>query len=97
VVSDGLPYDTGYEDTYAEQDVRHALAEAEEHGVGCVCLSVGSASKKEVLERVWGNVGHATLKTPADLNRYAEPLFRTAIRRATVGGSRNRQSRVEHV
>jgi nitric oxide reductase NorD protein len=97
VVSDGLPYDTGYENTYAEQDVRHALAEAEEHGVGCVCLSVGSASKKDALERVWGNVGHATLKTPADLGRYAEPLFRSAIRRATVGGSRNRQSRVEHV
>lgn len=91
VVSDGLPYDMNYEDTYAEQDVRRALGEAEEHGVGCVCLSVGSPSKQEVLERVWGNVGHAMLKTPADLNRYAEPLFRAALRRTAIGGYRNKK------
>lgn len=85
VVSDGLPYDIGYEDTHAEQDVRQALREAEQLGVGCVCISVGSPRKKEALERVWGNVGHASLESPRDLHRYAEPLFRAAIRRGNKG------------
>ncbi|WP_299694442.1 VWA domain-containing protein [Hydrocarboniphaga sp.] len=88
VVSDGLPYDISYEDTYAEQDVRCALREAEERGVGCVCLSVGSPRKKDALDRVWGNVGHASLESPRDLNRYAEPLFGSALRRAAGGRRR---------
>lgn len=88
VVSDGLPYDIGYEDAHAEQDVRQALRSAEQLGVGCVCISVGSPRKKEALERVWGNVGHASLESPRDLHRHAEPLFRAALRRGSSRRSR---------
>lgn len=87
IISDGLPYDMGYEDTHAEQDVRCALDEAEQQGIGCVCLSVGSSRKKEVLERIWGNVGHATLEAPVDLHRYVDLLFRAALKRAASSSS----------
>lgn len=84
VISDGFPYDDDYEASYAEQDSRHALGEAEALGVGCVCLSVGSSTDPVVLERVWGNVGHASLDSPRDLGDFIEPLFRSAIRRVTI-------------
>lgn len=84
VVSDGFPYDIEYEEEYAEQDVRHALGEAMASGVGCVCISVGAPTDKALLDRVWGNVGHASLNEPREIVRYAEPLFRAAIKNAAA-------------
>lgn len=85
VVSDGYPFDHDYEANYAEHDVRHALGEAEARGVGCVCLNVGAATDDALLERVWGNVGHATLTGPGELGVHAESLFRAAMQRVTTG------------
>ena len=93
VLSDGFPYDIEYSETYAEQDVRHALQESTEAGVGCVCMNIGSAADAEMLERVWGNVGHATLASPNELSRHVEPLFRAAIQRAASGGRVQRRVR----
>ncbi|MGH9034189.1 MAG: nitric oxide reductase activation protein NorD [Acidimicrobiia bacterium] len=82
VVSDGLPYDHGYEATYAERDTRRALQEAVARGVGCVCVSVRSSTDEEALERLWGNVSHRRLPHPGELGRHVRPLFRVALQAA---------------
>ncbi|MDB5977025.1 MAG: von Willebrand factor [Nevskia sp.] len=84
IVSDGLPYDMDYEGSHAEYDVRRALEEALQQGIGCVCLSTGSSAGKEALQRTWGPASHATLQTPSELNRCVEPLFRAALVRAAA-------------
>ncbi len=93
IVSDGLPYDTGYENTHAEYDVRRALEEACQQGIGCVCLSAGSSVGKEAVERAWGAISHATLQTPSELNHRAESLFRSALARAASEGIYSRRRR----
>ena len=44
VLSDGLPYDDGYESRYAEADARKALEELRSDGAGCLCLSIGTST-----------------------------------------------------
>jgi nitric oxide reductase NorD protein len=82
VISDGLPYDHGYEGRYAEADARRALAEARRNGVGCLCLSVGSGVDAGALRRVFGTAAHATVPTPEQLPRVIGPLFRAALQSA---------------
>jgi nitric oxide reductase NorD protein len=84
VLSDGLAYDHGYEPAYGAADVRHALAEAREEGVGCLCLSVGADTETEVLRRVFGSAAHATVPRPEQLGHSIGPLFRSALRAAEV-------------
>ena len=43
VLSDGFPYDDGYEGRYAEGDVHKALEELRAEGVACLCLSIGAS------------------------------------------------------
>jgi len=82
VVSDGLPYEDGYDERHAEEDVARALAEAADDGVGCVCLSVGSAVDPEAVGRAWRDVSHLCMEEPRALAREVEPLFRTALQAA---------------
>jgi hypothetical protein len=82
VVGDGLPYDHGYEGRYAQEDSRRALQEAVVQGVGCACISVGSSTEQQVIERVWGHVSHCRLQDPSELARYVQPLFSNALREA---------------
>lgn len=81
VVSDGFAYDHGYEGTYGEADARRALAEANNSGVGCVCLSVGADGDVDALQRVFGTAAHAQVARVGDVPDVIGPLFRSAMRR----------------
>ena len=94
VVSDGLAYDHGYELAYGAADARRALEEARADGVGCVCLSVGAATRGQSLQRVFGTSAYAAIDGPAELSRVVARLFyraaaatNTARRQVAQGGA----------
>jgi nitric oxide reductase NorD protein len=80
VLSDGFPYDDGYEGRYAEADARKALEELRADGVACLCLSIGAATPTGALDRVFGSAGHASAKTLADLSPRMDELFLSSLR-----------------
>lgn len=80
MVSDGFAYDDGYEGRYAEADTRQALDEAHRRGVGCICISVGSDTESDVLERLWGNASHIRLDDAAELSDHVVPLVQASLR-----------------
>ena len=79
VLSDGFPYDDGYEGRYAEADAAKALEELRMEGVACLCLSVGTAAT-DTLERVFGSASYASAPTLADLSPQMDELFLSALR-----------------
>ena len=89
LLSDGFPFDTGYEGRYSEADTRQALSEARSAGVGCIGVNLGSATDAVVLERVFGTALHATA---ADIDVLA-PSVRRLIVRALEGAQRERRVR----
>ncbi|BBX83453.1 nitric oxide reductase activation protein NorD [Mycolicibacterium aubagnense] len=80
VLSDGFPYDDGYEGRYAEADAHKALEELRLDGVACLCLSIGGASETEALERVFGSASHASAGTLAELSPRMDELFLSSLR-----------------
>lgn len=80
VLSDGFPYDDGYEAHYAEADSRKALEELRADGVGCLCLSIGAATETETLQRVFGSTNHAGAATLAELSPRMDELFQSSLR-----------------
>ncbi len=80
VLSDGFPYDDGYEGRYAEADAHKALEELRMDGVACLCLSIGGASETEALERVFGSASHASAGTLAELSPRMDELFLSSLR-----------------
>ncbi|GAB5001101.1 nitric oxide reductase activation protein NorD [Mycobacterium avium] len=80
VLSDGFPYDDGYEGRYAEADTRKAIEELRTDGLGCLCLSIGGAPAADALERVFGSAGYASAATLADLSPQMDELFLTSLR-----------------
>ncbi len=79
VLSDGFPYDDGYESRYAEADARRALEELRVDGVGCLCLSIGGSTDSDALDRVFGSASRASAPTLADLSPRMDELFLTAL------------------
>jgi nitric oxide reductase activation protein len=80
VLSDGFPYDDGgYESRYAEADARKALEELRAAGIACLCLSIGSSTAADALERVFGSASHAGAPTLADLSPRMDELFLGAL------------------
>ena len=79
VLSDGFPYDDGYEGRYAEADVSRSLEELRADGVGCLCLSIGAAPDNGALERVFGSAGYASGPTLGDLSPQMDELFLSAL------------------
>ena len=75
VLSDGFPYDDGYEGRYAEADARKALEELRTDGVACLCLSLGAPTATDALERVFGSAGYASAATLADLSPQMDELY----------------------
>jgi nitric oxide reductase NorD protein len=59
VLSDGFPFDDGYEGKYAIGDTRRALTDARTSGIGCLCLSLGAQSRGAELESVFGSAAFA--------------------------------------
>ena len=75
VLSDGFPYDDGYEARYAEADAHKALEELRTDGVACLCLSIGASTPTDALHRVFGSASHANAPTLADLSPRMDELF----------------------
>ncbi len=95
VISDGFPYDHGYERSYAEGDARMALDEARASGVGCLCLNLGSSTAPDALARIYERTEHATAPdldtlVPSMLKLFYGAL-RTADLRRTYGADRAAQ------
>jgi Mg-chelatase subunit ChlD len=80
VLSDGFPYDDGYESRYAEADARKALEELRTDGVACLCLSIGASTPTDALHRVFGSASHANAPTLADLSPRMDELFLAALK-----------------
>ncbi len=80
VLSDGFPYDDGYEGRYAQADTHKALEELRADGVACLCLSLGPTPATDELERVFGSAGYASAPTLADLSPRMDELFLSALR-----------------
>lgn len=75
VLSDGFPYDEGYEGKYAEADASKALEELRADGVACLCLSIGSDTGTEALARVFGSASFATGEDLSELSPRMDELF----------------------
>lgn len=86
VLSDGHPYDDGYEGRYAEADAHRALEELRADGVACLCLSIGAATESEALQRVFGAVSHASAATLGELSARMDELFLSALRELAAPG-----------
>ncbi|MFC9875475.1 nitric oxide reductase activation protein NorD [Nocardia salmonicida] len=80
VLSDGCPYDDGYEGRYAEADAAKALEELRAEGVACLCLSIGSTTPAEALARVFGAASHADAATLSELSPHMDELFLSSLR-----------------
>jgi nitric oxide reductase activation protein len=80
VLSDGFPYDDGYESRYAEADAHRALEELRTDGVACLCLSIGASTPSSALHRVFGSASHAHAPTLADLSPRMDELFLAALK-----------------
>lgn len=79
VLSDGFPYDDGYEGRYAEADAHKALEELRAEGVACLCLSLGASTETDVLERVFGSASFASAATLSELSPQMDALFMSAL------------------
>ncbi len=79
VLSDGFPYDDGYEGRYAEADASKALEELRADGVACLCLSIGASTETDVLQRVFGSASFASAPTLADLSPQMDELFMSSL------------------
>ncbi len=82
VLSDGFPYDDGYEGRYAEADTAKALEELRMEGIACLCLSIGAGTfgDTNTLERVFGSASYASAPTLAHLSPHMDELFLSALR-----------------
>lgn len=80
VLSDGFPYDDGYEGRYAEADAHKALEELRTDGVACLCLSIGAGTATDAIERVFGSAGYASAPNLADLSPRMDELFLSSLR-----------------
>jgi nitric oxide reductase NorD protein len=93
LLSDGFPYDDGYESSYAEADSRKALEELRADGVACLCLSIGCATPADALERVFGSASHANAPTLADLSPRMDELFLSALKELAAPNLRDPRRR----
>ncbi|MCV7243570.1 VWA domain-containing protein [Mycobacterium mantenii] len=80
VLSDGFPYDDGYEGRYAEADAHKALEELRADGVACLCLSIGATTDDDALQRVFGSASQASAATLSELSPQMDELFLSSLR-----------------
>lgn len=93
VLSDGFPYDDGYEARYAEADARKALEELRAEGLACLCLSIGGSIPADALQRVFDSASHAHAPTLADLSPRMDELFLAALRELATPNPRDPRRR----
>jgi nitric oxide reductase activation protein len=80
ILSDGSPYDHGYEGQYAEADTRKALEEVRSDGIAVLCLALGSGTAPQEHDRVYGSANHVSAATLAELSPRMDELFLVALR-----------------
>lgn len=80
VLSDGYPYDDGYEGRYARADSAKALEELRAEGVACLCLSIGADADVDGLDEVFGTSCYASAAGLAELSPRMDELFLSALR-----------------
>ncbi|CAM2746731.1 nitric oxide reductase activation protein NorD [Skermania piniformis] len=80
VLSDGHPYDDGYEAGYAEADTCKALEEVRADGIATLCLAISATTPTDALERTFGATGLARATALADLSPRMDELFLAALR-----------------
>ena len=88
VLSDGFPYDDGYEARYAEADAHKALDELRDDGVACLCLSIGTTTPSEALDRVFGSASYASADQLSELSPRMDQLFLSALQELSVSNPR---------
>jgi nitric oxide reductase NorD protein len=88
VLSDGFPYDDGYESRYAEADAHKALEELRTDSIACLCLSIGATTPTDALHRVFGSASHANAATLAELSPHMDELFLGALQELSVAQTR---------
>jgi Mg-chelatase subunit ChlD len=84
VLSDGFPYDDGYEHRYAEADAHKALEELRGEGVACLCLSIGASTSDDALHRVFGSANFASAPSLGHLSPRMDELFLSALKELAV-------------
>lgn len=89
VLSDGFPYDHGYEGRYAESDASRALEEIRADGVAALCLAIGAVGDADALRRVFGSASFATAATLSDLSPRMDELFLAALAELSAPAARN--------
>jgi nitric oxide reductase NorD protein len=82
VVSDGIPFDAGYEGSYAEADVRRAILEARRSGVACIGIAVGQRVPFDRLDGLYGAGAVIRARELSDLRGELGPVIRVALRAA---------------
>ena len=91
VLSDGFPYDDGYEYSYAEGDARKALEELRADGVACLCLSIGTTTPEASLSRVFGSSSRASAPKLDQLSHRMDELFLAALKELAVPNPHSRR------
>lgn len=79
MLSDGYPYDDGYEGRYAQGNAAKALEELRADGVACLCLSLGADGDADALDQVFGSASHAGAATLSALSPRMDELFLSAL------------------
>jgi hypothetical protein len=79
LVSDGFPYDEGYEGSYAAADTRQSMAEARAQGIGCVCVGVTAPSGNELHADALASASALHVADIADIERRLGGLIRQAL------------------
>ncbi|BDX33451.1 hypothetical protein TUM20985_39980 [Mycobacterium antarcticum] len=88
LIGDGLPYDDGYENTYARADTRQAIQEAVLAGIGVVGLAIRSSTEPEVHEEIWSDVPFRVIADSDDARRHLRPLLLDALKMTRSNGRR---------
>ncbi|QRY53006.1 nitric oxide reductase activation protein NorD [Mycolicibacterium septicum] len=92
VLSDGYPYDDGYEGRYAQADTAKALEELRADGMACLCLSIGAPADPDALVQVFGSASHAGAATLSELSPRMDELFLSALAELAAQMPRRRAS-----
>jgi hypothetical protein len=79
LVSDGFPYDEGYEGSHAAADTRQSMAEARARGIGCVCVGVTAPSGNELHADALASASALHVADIADIERRLGGLIRQAL------------------
>ncbi|MGH8195327.1 MAG: VWA domain-containing protein, partial [Woeseiaceae bacterium] len=98
VIGDGLPYDDGYEGSYARADTRKAIHEAVRSGVGVVGLAIRSSTAPAIHQDIWSEVPFRVVANSDDVRAHVRSLFTDALGMTrTNGRRRERPATGEHL